>query len=116
MEDTFSAKDIIIPPGIKETASEDGAVLLDIKQGICFSLNPVGLKIWEMLKQHHSIEQIADSLEREFHNPRAELVADVRDFVAQLEARNLIRHEAAAPTDQGWLTKLLARRTSKPKS
>jgi hypothetical protein len=42
MEDPIATEDIVIAPGVRETASEDGAVLLDIEQGICFSLNPVG--------------------------------------------------------------------------
>ena len=52
MEDPIiTTEDIVIAPGVRETASEDGAVLLDIEQGICFSLNPVGLKIWELLEE-----------------------------------------------------------------
>jgi hypothetical protein len=105
----LSFENISIAPGVKETASADGAVLLDIAQGICFSLNPVGLKIWDMLKQHYPIEQIADSLEQEFHAPRTELMADIRDFVAELEAKHLILHGVHAPTKQGWLAKLFAR-------
>ena len=51
MEDPLiTTEDVVIAPSVRETASEDGAVLLDIEQGICFSLNPVGLKIWELLK------------------------------------------------------------------
>src|SRR5208282_3160780 len=47
MEDLSTTQDMVIAPSVRETASEDGAVLLDIEQGICFSLNPVGLRIWE---------------------------------------------------------------------
>jgi hypothetical protein len=61
MEDTLIAtEDIVIAPGSRETASEDGAVPLDIEQGICFSLNSVGLKIWELLNKRYSVDQIAD--------------------------------------------------------
>ena len=42
---------LTIAPGVREVASEDGAVLLDVEQGVCFSLNPVGLKIWDLLKK-----------------------------------------------------------------
>ena|ERR1700716_3429125 len=110
MESMLSVEDISIAPGVKETASADGAVLLDIAQGICFSLNPVGLKIWNMLKRHYTIEQITDSLEHEFHAPRTELLADIRDFVAALEAKHLIFHGVEAPAKRGWLARLLARK------
>jgi hypothetical protein len=80
---------VSVSPRVKQTESEDGAVLLDIEQGVCFSLNAVGLKIWEMLKRQAPIEQIADALAQEFHIPRAEVIADVCDFVAQLESKHL---------------------------
>jgi hypothetical protein len=110
MQKMVNFADITIAPGVRETASEDGAVLLDIEQGICFSLNPIGCKIWAMLKQQYSLEQIADSLEREFHAPRPELLADICDFAAQLEARHLIRHGDDIAAKKGWLAKLLWRR------
>src|SRR5580700_10033433 len=78
---TINFEDITIASGVRETASEDGAVLLDIQQGICFSLNPVGLRVWTMLKQQFSLDQMADSLQQEFHAPRLELVADICEFV-----------------------------------
>ncbi len=100
---------ITISPGVRETASEDGAVLLDIEQGICFSLNPVGLKIWRMLKEQFSLDQITDSLEEEFHTPRLELMADICQFVSQLEAKHLISCGASPRAKQGWWAKLSSR-------
>jgi coenzyme PQQ synthesis protein D (PqqD) len=90
MNEASSLTDLTIASGVRETASKDGAVLLDAEQGICFSLNPVGLTIWELLKQHSNVEQVVDGLEQQFHLPRAQLRSDVFEFVAQLEARHLI--------------------------
>jgi hypothetical protein len=109
VENVMSLDDIVIAPGVRETASEDGAVLLDIDQGICFSLNPVGLKIWEMLKQHYALEQIVDALEREFHIPRVDLAVDVREFVGELEVKHLISRGAQASAKRRWLAGLFAR-------
>jgi|SRR5579864_3745025 hypothetical protein len=111
MGNAINFQDIIIAPSVRETASEDGAVLLDIEQGICFSLNPVGLRIWKMLAQRLSLDEIVDSLEREFHTARPELVTDICDFVRTLEAKNLIRHGVFAPAKHGWLANLLLART-----
>jgi hypothetical protein len=108
---TINFEDITIASGVRETASEDGAVLLDIQQGICFSLNPVGLRVWTMLKQQFSLDQMADSLQQEFHAPRLELVADICEFVRQLEAKRLINHGAVSPVSPGWLAKLSLKRT-----
>jgi Coenzyme PQQ synthesis protein D (PqqD) len=111
MERVVNFQDIIIVPSVCETACEDGAVLLDVEQGICFGLNPVGLRIWTMLGQQRSLEQMIDALEREFHTPRPQLAADICDFVRQLEVKHLICHGVLTPPERGWLANLLLRKT-----
>ena len=113
---TVNFEHITIASGVRETASEDGAVLLDIEQGICFSLNPVGFKIWRMLTQQFSLDQMTDSLEAEFHTPRPELIADLCNFVSQLEGKRLISHGVGQRTRQGWLTKLFPRMLTRPRN
>lgn len=76
--------------GIRSAVTQDGAVLLDINQGLCFSMNPVGAKIWELLKINQSIDQIADALATEFSIPREQVFRDVREFIAQLRNEHLL--------------------------
>ena len=107
MEDPHTTtEDIVIAPGVRETASEDGAVLLDIEQGICFSLNPVGLKIWELLKTHHSVDEIADDLAQDFPVSRSQLLSDVIEFLQALEAKRLIRRPGQTVATRSWLTRI----------
>ena len=107
MEDPLiTTEDIVIAPSVRETASEDGAVLLDIEQGICFSLNPVGLKIWELLKKRYSVEQIADALAQDFAVPRSQLFSDVVEFLQSLEAKHLIRRSGHRVAARSWLTRI----------
>ncbi len=70
------AETIVIPATIRAAASDDGAVLLDIEQGVCFSLNAVGLKIWELLEAALLVR--ADR--RQFGGvfPRSPFAADLR--------------------------------------
>jgi len=35
-----------VSPDVRATYSEDGAVLLDINKGVCYSLSPVASRIW----------------------------------------------------------------------
>ena len=109
MHEASNLTDITIASGVRETASEDGAVLLDAEQGICFSLNPVGLTIWELLKQHPNVEQVVDALEARFHVPRAQLRADVFEFVAELEARHLIFRGAHPYIKRSWIGRVFRR-------
>ena len=107
MEDPLiTTEDIVIAPSVRETASEDGAVLLDIEQGICFSLSPVGLKIWELLKTHHSVDEIADDLAQDFPVPRSQLLSDVVEFLQSLEAKRLIHRADHTAAKQSWLTRV----------
>jgi hypothetical protein len=106
MEDPITTQDIVIAPSIRETASEDGAVLLDIEQGICFSLNPVGLRIWELLKKRHSVDQIADALAQDFPVSRSQLLSDVVEFLQSLEAKRLIHRADHTVAKQSWLTRV----------
>ena len=94
---------------VRETINQDGAVLLDIKQGVCFSMNPVGARIWEMLKKEHSLDQIAKSLESEFSVSRSQVEADICEFIEDLVSRNLVRCGTPEPTVQtSWFSRIFA--------
>jgi hypothetical protein len=103
MENPINTQDIMTSPGVRETASEDGAALLDIEQGVCFSLNPVGLKIWGLLKTHHSIDEIVDDLAQDFPVPRSQLLSDVAEFLQALEAKHLVHRANQPPRRQSWI-------------
>jgi len=103
--------ELAIAPGVREVSSEDGAVLLDVEQGVCFSLNPVGLKIWELLKKGCPLEQIADALGQEFPVSRPQLLSDATEFIAALEEKQLIRRpNQTTPRRSGFFENLLRRK------
>jgi len=111
MDQAMSTAELAIAPGVREVASEDGAVLLDVEQGVCFSLNPVGLKIWELLKKGCSVEQIADALGQEFPVSRPQLASDASEFIAALEAKQLIRRpNQTTPKRSGFFENFLRRK------
>ncbi|MGB8064989.1 MAG: PqqD family protein [Candidatus Sulfotelmatobacter sp.] len=104
---------LTIAPGVREVASEDGAVLLDVEQGVCFSLNPVGLKIWDLLKKGCSLDQIAEILGQEFPVSRSQLVSDATDFIAALETKHLIHRPGRTVSKRSSLFERLLRRKSR---
>jgi hypothetical protein len=75
---------------VRHIDNEDGAALLDVKQGLCFSMNPVGLKIWGMLRLNQSIDQITHQLVGEFGLPEEQLRKDVIEFVENLKQSHLL--------------------------
>ena len=61
-----------VSPDVRSTQSEDGAVLLDIRQGLCFSLNVVGAKVWEKLEANQdgmTLSQLVNALAPQFDVP-----------------------------------------------
>ena len=93
---------------VRETINQDGAVLLDIKQGLCFSMNPVGSRIWEMTKKEYSLEQIASALESEFQVPRSQIEEDIGAFIDELRKRNLIQSDETGREEKaGWISRLV---------
>src|SRR5690348_8890022 len=103
---------IKLAKSVRETINQDGAVLLDIKQGLCFSMNPVGTKIWEMLKQGCPPAAIVAGLEKEFQGvDRAQLEMDVTEFLNNLHKSKLIyTGDEPRPKKAHLLSRLLLKR------
>lgn len=97
--------------GVRNINTQDGAVLLDIDQGLCFSMNPIGARVWEMLNMNHSIDCIADILASEFSVAREQVLEDVRGFVAQLQNQHLLVSTRETKKSTTGLFQRLFRRT-----
>lgn len=98
--------------GVREIISDDGAALLDIEQGLCFSLNPVGAKIWDLVKRGYSPNHIIESLEVDFHLPHMQVVSDVSEFLKKLHKLRLVGEQPLRPTKPGLVARLLTRNRS----
>jgi hypothetical protein len=75
---------------VRIMTNKDGAVLLEIKRGLMFSLNPVATKIWQLLDTGHSKEQISERLVNDYGIARERAASDVDDLIHQLEAHKLV--------------------------
>jgi hypothetical protein len=88
---------------VRATCNADGAVLLDIHKGVCYSLNAVGGRIWQALlvgDGKSSIEDIVAALAKEFTEvPRDQLELDIESCLRDLENKALIKPDGrASPT------------------
>lgn len=98
---------LTISPFVREIENDSGAALLDVKQGLCFSLNPVGARIWGMLKLRHHIDDIVARLVVDFGLPYEQLHQDLLEFIEGLkQARLLI--EIDHKTKSGRFDRVLA--------
>jgi hypothetical protein len=71
-------------------AGEEGAVLLNLDTGVYFGLNPVGARVWELLETPRSQAELQATIAEEFEVNLDVALADVREFLASLEERDLL--------------------------
>jgi Coenzyme PQQ synthesis protein D (PqqD) len=75
---------------VRSTHNPDGAVVLEIVHGQMYRLNRVGSRMFELLKQDRTENQIADELSREFGADRDTVAADLKEFLEHLERHQLL--------------------------
>jgi hypothetical protein len=95
---------------VRSTHNQDGAIVLDVRQGQMFNLNFVGSRILELLKNGSTESAIVDEISREFGVSRDLAENDVREFLQNLKKRHLVEeHEPGGgglSCDQGSLRRL----------
>ncbi len=85
--------DCLIPsPSVQVTENQDGAIALDIVQGLCFSMNPVAFLVWSDLKRGFTTSEIAQHVVNVYQIPIEQASNDVRELLEQLKAHKLL-HE-----------------------
>ena len=77
-------------PAAKASISADGLVILDVSGGLVLSSNAVGARIWQLLAERRSREEIARRLADDYSIPPERAQRDVAAFVAALIARRLV--------------------------
>jgi hypothetical protein len=75
---------------VRSTHNQDGAILLDIRQGQIFNVNFVGSRILELLKSGSTESAIVEKISREFGVGRELAETDVQQFLQSLKKCNLV--------------------------
>ncbi len=73
-----------------ESAVGDETVILHLKSGTYFGLDPMGTRIWAMLKDGVSTADICSRLVDEFDVTREVVEADARRFLGELKANDIL--------------------------
>ncbi len=92
----------LIPATVKATASKDGAVLLDVERGICFSVNAVGLKIWTLFQAGAGPAEIIHQLGTEYQVPGEQLKKDFEEFLRDLKSNRVLLPDRPAKPSGFW--------------
>jgi hypothetical protein len=86
-----------IAPDVRSMINADGGVLLNLKRGVCYSLNGVGARVWSLLAESRGLqpEVVVDQLATQFAVPRQQLAEDVVAFLRALENKGLVQAAGA---------------------
>jgi len=79
-----------VSEGIRSTHGQDGAIVLDIRQGQMFNLNFVGSRILELLETGATESAIVDEISQKFEVSRDVAETDVQEFIESLKQHNLL--------------------------
>jgi hypothetical protein len=93
-----------VSPDVRATYSEDGAVLLHISRGLCFSLNPVAARIYaavESCPQGASLDGIVTTLQSHFTVPPQQLLADSAECLDKFEQMGIAHRNGNGTTAAG---------------
>ena len=78
---------------VRSTHNQDGAIVLDVRQGQMFNLNFVGSRILELLKSGSPESVIVDEISREFGVRRHIAEKDVHEFLQNLKKCQLVEEQ-----------------------
>src|SRR5260370_31923930 len=87
MKDTKDGVKWAISTHVRATYTADGAVLLDINKGICYSLDPVASRLWVTIETNPTgitLEGIVGAVETHFPVSRQELEHDTAEWLAKM--------------------------------
>ena len=69
-------------------------VILDLESGTYFGLDPVGARVWELMREGRTLAGICDALIVEYEGGRDRIERDVRRLASDLEAEKLVEARA----------------------
>ncbi len=75
---------------------EGEMVLLNLRTGVYFGLDPVGAAIWRLLEARRPVGEIVEALVREYDATPAQVEEDVRRLVAALGENALVEPDDSA--------------------
>jgi hypothetical protein len=90
-----------VSDSVRSTHGQDGAIVLDVRQGQMFNLNLVGSRILELLESGSSEGEIANVVSREFNADIGMVRHDVREFLETLETYKLLKASTDEPGRNG---------------
>lgn len=79
-----------IPTDVVFEVLDGEAVVLNLKTGVYYSLNPVGTRIWQLIEERRELRAIRDAMVQEYEVEAPVLEADLKEFISKLGQKGLL--------------------------
>lgn len=66
-------------------------VLLNLKTGVYFGLDPIGRRVWELLQEHRTLASVRAAMLAEYDVEEARCTTDLLALVGELEQHGLVK-------------------------
>jgi len=87
---------ITLPESVYTQEIDDETILLDTESGFYFGLDPVGTRMWQLLRQHGALRPAYESLLTEYEVAPERLEADLLALTEKMIEKGLAKIRAAA--------------------
>lgn len=93
-------KDIVeISPHVMTQAIAEELVLLDLQGEAYFGLDPVGARMWNLLSEGNSLEQVVEAMILEYDVSKEELIQDLSGLVERLQEEGMAKLVTSSTTN-----------------
>src|SRR6266851_493981 len=98
--DAFRGRWVAIPADTVWRRIGDGMVVVKASDGLCYRLDPVGSRIWELAAKRVMPHTIVTRIAKEYSAPRKTIERDVIALLTELAANHLVTVEPSAAARQ----------------
>ncbi len=81
---------VVATPEQVSCALGDEAAILNMKNSVYYGMNPVGTRVWNMLGEPRSVEQLRDALLNEYEVEPARCEQDLLQLLEKMRTEGLI--------------------------
>jgi hypothetical protein len=84
------AEALRIPANVIAREVDGETVIVDLTSGNCFGLDRVGTRVWQLVGERGSVDQVLDAMLAEFDVDEERLRRDLDELLAELRSRGLL--------------------------
>jgi hypothetical protein len=96
MDAPLSSSSVVVASKDQVSTNLSGeAVILGMRDGVYYGLDPVGARIWELVQAPCAIDDVASAIATEYDVSRERALADLLALAGQLMERGLLEIVAA---------------------